>query len=672
MADDANPPTVAKLNPPVFYTSAGIIVAFILFAVVAPELAGQAFGQAQGWVIDTFGWFYLLAMGVYLIFALYLAMSRHGRIRLGPDHSEPEYSYRSWFAMLFAAGMGIGIMYYGVAEPVTHYMSPPNGEGSNPAAAKEAMEITFFHWGLHPWGVYAVVALALAYFSFRHGLPLRLSSALYPLIGKRIHGPIGYAVDIFAVFGTMFGLATSLGLGVMQISSGLNFLFGFPDTLVSQIILIAAITAAATCSVSLGLDGGVKRLSEMNLWLVFALLLFVIVMGPTLFSFQSLAQNVGSYFSGVVDRTFNIYAYLGNEDTNDWLGNWTLFYWGWWIAWSPFVGMFVARVSRGRRIREFVMGVLFVPAGFNFIWMTFFGDGAIHMIATEGLSQLSDAVEESSSIALFEFLNLLPLSVVTSTIAVLLVATFFVTSADSGSLVMDLLTSKDGDESPVLQRIFWAVSAGVSAVALLMAGGLEALQAASLLAALPFSIILMVICYGLLKALRVEALKQDSLQHLMNTPGNVSRVAAGNTPGRTDYWQTRLQTLVTSPRRQQVSTFLHDTVEVAMKEVGEEFKKQSLDIRITDEDDRCYLHVDHGEENDFVYGVRIRRYAAPSFAMSGMRSKGSSKDNNDYRAEVFLREGGQKYNIMGYSKQQVIGDILDQYEKHLHFLHIMR
>ncbi|ANF59196.1 BCCT family transporter [Halotalea alkalilenta] len=664
MADSSSPRS--SINPPVFYSSALVILAFVLFAVIAPEFAGNVFGAVQSWITDTMGWFYLLAMGVFLIFCFVVAFTRYGKVKIGLDHEEAEYSYGSWFAMLFAAGMGIGIMYFGVAEPVSHYLSPPTGEGSTPAAARLAMESTFFHWGLHPWAVYAVVALALGYSHFRHGLPLRISSALYPLIGNRIYGPIGNAVDVFAVFGTMFGLATSLGLGVLQINSGLTHLFDLPNSLLIQLVLIALITAAATASVVAGLDNGIRRLSELNLWMAIALLLFVLVTGATMFMFQTFAQNVGNYLSSVVERSFNMYAYDQDATSEGWLSAWTIFYWGWWISWSPFVGMFIARVSRGRTIRQFIMGVLFVPTGFNFIWMTVFGDGALHMLMVDGFTDLATAVQTDTSLALFAFLDHLPLSSVTSIVALVLIATFFVTSADSGALVIDMLTTKHGEESPTWQRIFWAVGAGVVAMALLVAGGLSALQAASIAAALPFTMILLVVCYGVLRALQIDAHKQDSLHFQSGV------VTANYGVHRSKAWQGRLETLVSTPRRQQVREFLSKVVTPAMEEVGRAFEERGLDVKLTQEDDRSYIRVQHGEEDDFVYGVRARAYAAPSFGFGGVRRDEKQEERREYRAEVFLREGGQGYDLIGYSKEQVISDVLDQYEKHLHYLHLIR
>jgi choline/glycine/proline betaine transport protein len=661
-------PVKAGINPPVFFPSVAVIAVLVIFGAVFPDMANSFFSGMQSWLIDTFGWLYLGAVGIYLVFCIALAVSRYGQFRLGPDHSEPDFSYISWFAMLFSAGMGIGLMFYGVAEPVLHYANPPQGGGETAEAARESMRITFFHWGMHAWAIYAVVGLCLAYFSFRQNLPLRLSSALYPLIGKRIYGPIGNAVDILAVFGTLFGVATSLGFGAQQVNSGLNFLFDVPEGLGTQIVLIGIITAMATTSVVLGLDGGIRRVSELNLWLAAALLLFVIVMGPTLFIFESLTQNIGNYMSSIVDMTFNSYVYTGDEGTAGFMSGWTLFYWAWWISWSPFVGMFVARVSRGRTIREFVLGVLLVPVGATFLWLTAFGDGALNMILNEGATNLLDAVNANTSTALFVFLEQFPFTWLTSILGTLLVVTFFVTSSDSGSLVIDILTAKDGDEPPVWQRIFWAVLEGVVAVVLLAAGGIGALQAASLASALPITVLLLVMAFCLYKSLSIEAVKQDSMRHMMNTPSNVAGFGGGT-------WQNRLQSLVTSPQRQHVDSFLVDVVRPAMEEVAKQFEDSGMSTKISVEDDRCYLDVDHGAEIDFVYGVRARRFTAPSFYMGALsRSEARQKDREreHYRAEVFLREGGQQYNVVGYTKEQLIGDILDQYEKHLHFLYLVR
>jgi choline/glycine/proline betaine transport protein len=658
-ADQAASKPRIKINPPVFFSSAGLTLALVLFAALNPEIAGTMFGATQQWIIRSAGWFYVVAVALFIIFVVVLAISDYGRIKLGPDHSEPDYSYLSWFAMLFSAGMGIGLMFFGVAEPIMHTMSPPVGEGGSVAAAREAMKITFFHWGVHAWAIYAVVALALAYFAFRHNLPLTIRSALYPLIGERIYGPIGHTVDTFAVLGTIFGVATSLGFGVLQVNSGLNYLFDVPNTLAMQILLIAGITAIATISVALGLDGGIRRISELNMILAVALLAFVLLVGPTVFLLQTFVQNTGAYLSDIVYKTFNLYAY----EPTGWIGGWTLFYWGWWIAWSPFVGMFIARVSRGRTIREFVIGVLLVPVGFTFMWMTFFGNTAIHLVVMQGVTQLADAVAADTSVALFQFFEQLPLSTLASLVATTLVVTFFVTSSDSGSLVVDMLTSGGAEDSPVWQRIFWAIIEGVVAAALLLAGGLGALQTATIASALPFTVVMLVMCWGMVRALRIEGAKRLSLREATVMP------PTHHVPVP---WQKRLRNLLNHPKRSQVLRFIQETVKPALEEVAREIQQHGMEVRVQDgEDGRAWVEVSHGEEIDFFYSVHPRPYEPPMFVMRDTLNR-RSEALKYYRAEVHLREGGQDYDVMGWSREQLISDVLDQYEKHMHFLHLVR
>jgi len=488
------------LNLPVFLTSSIVIVLFVLFGALFPDMAGEVFNTVQETIVDTFGWFYIFAVTGFLLFTLSLLFSRYGSIKLGPNDSEPDYSYLSWFAMLFSAGMGIGLVFYGVAEPIFHFEGPPLGDGGTEAAAQRSMELTFFHWGVHAWAIYIVVGLSLAYFGYRHGLPLTVSSALYPIIGDRIYGPIGKAVDIFAVFGTLFGVATSLGLGVMQINAGLDYLFGIPVGEMTQTILIAIITLMATVSVVLGLDKGIRRLSEANLSFALLLLVFVALTGPSIYLLDSFVSNLGGYAQSIVPLSFETFP-MGQDE--GWQGAWTLFYWGWWIAWSPFVGMFIARISRGRTIREFIIGVLLVPTTLTFIWLTVFGNTAIHMDLVQDLG-IAEAVGDNLDTAFFVMLEQLPLATLTSLITILVVVLFFVTSSDSGSLVIDIITS-GGDVKPkAYTRIFWAVAEGLVAIILLWAGGLAALQTASIASALPFAIIMIFICYGLFKGLRVD------------------------------------------------------------------------------------------------------------------------------------------------------------------------
>ena len=652
----------SHINPPVFFISAALIIVLVAFAAFYPELADRKFKALQQGIFTNASWFYILAVALILLSVTYLGLSRYGNIKLGPDHAQPDFSYVSWFAMLFSAGMGIGLMFFGVAEPVMHYLSPPTGTPETVEAAKQAMRLTFFHWGLHAWAIYAIVALILAFFSYRHGLPLTLRSALYPIIGNRIYGWMGHAVDIFAVIGTVLGVATSLGYGVLQVNAGLNHLFGLPVNQTMQVILIVVITALATLSVVSGLDKGIRILSEINLGLAVLLLIMVGALGPTVLLLKSFVENTGGYLSELVTKTFNLYAY--EPKSSKWLGGWTLFYWGWWLAWSPFVGMFIARVSRGRTIREFVTGVLFVPAGFTLLWMTFFGNSAIWLIMQKGATDLAQTVMSDQTLALFNFLEHFPFSSVLSFIAMAMVVVFFVTSADSGAMVVDTLASGGTDKTPVWQRIFWAAMMGVVAVTLLLAGGMKALQTVTIASALPFAVILLMSIYGLLKALRVDAWKRDSKQIATIAP-----TAARNPIP----WQRRLRNIAYFPKRSQVKRFMTEVIYPAMEMVEQELAKQNTVSHTRDDvEDRVRFEVDLGNELNFVYEVRARAYLQPTFALAGMSDGEKAEEQKYYRAVVYLKEGGQDYDVMGWNQEQIINDILDQYEKHLHFLHIVR
>ena len=629
----------------------------MVFTISMPQFANEIFGNTKNFVAEKFGWLYMLSVGIFTLFILFLAVSPFGKFKLGPDQSKPSYSNLSWFAMLFSAGMGIGLMFFGVAEPVMHYVSPPIGDKESIESAKMAMNIVFFHWGLHAWSIYAIVGLVLAYFSFRHGLPLSIRSALYPLIGDKIYGPIGHSVDTIAVLGTVFGVATSLGFGVLQINTGLNYLFDLPVGINTQIILIALITAVATISVVLGLDGGIKRISELNLYLASFLLLFVFIAGPSFFLLDALIQNIGTYVSNIVFMTFNQYTY----NKTPWFSSWTLFYWAWWIAWAPFVGMFIARVSRGRTIREFVIGVLFVPTGFTFIWMTIFGNTALYSIMNQGYTALSTAVSANVSIALFKFLEYFPFSSFTSILGIILVMTFFVTSADSGALVVDTLASGGKTNNPVWQRIFWAIAQGLVAIVLLLAGGLAALQSASIIIALPFAMVMLIACWGLYKALKLETIRNESLRHHMN---------AGRHGKISGTWKVRLNRIIEFPKVDETKRFINEDVFNAMQSVKEELGKYSWNVDILNDKISAIsvIRVEHSNDFDFIYEVRARNYDTPSYAYP--ESVNPTKEQKKYaRAEVYLQDGNKAYDIYGYDEEAIVIDIIDQFEKHRHFLH---
>jgi choline/glycine/proline betaine transport protein len=643
----------SQLNKKVFVSASAIIIALLLYTVALPKQAQSLFSVIQTSIIDNGSWFYVLTVAFIFFFVIFLGFSRYGDIRLGPDHSTPDYSMLTWLSMLFAAGMGIGLMFFGVAEPLMHYLSPPTAEVGTVAAVQEAMKMTFFHWGLHAWAIYAIVALVLAYFSYRHNLPLTLRSALYPLIGDRIYQWPGHLVDVFAVVSTVFGVATSLGLGASQVNAGFGYLFGIDVSTTNQIIIMIGIIGLAVISVATGLDKGIKILSETNMVLAVILLMLIFVLGPTVFLLQAYLQNIGDYLADIVHNTFNLFAYKKTE----WIGGWTIFYWGWWLAWAPFVGLFIARISRGRTIREFIIGVMLIPTVFTLFWMTIFGNSAIDLVHNQGVVELGEMVSKDSSVALFVFLENFPLSTLLSFFSVLMIVIFFVTSCDSGAMVVDMLCSHGSNNTPLWQRVYWAIGIGLVAAILLLAGGLNALQTMTIASALPFAVVLLLAIAGLIKALRVEAFKQES-QLISAVPH------AGNE--NNDSWQVRLKNIVDYPNKNNVNKFISQTIVPAFESVAEELQKNQISVVVSHEDGLS-LTVDHGEEQKFVYRVLARKHSQPDYV-----NEADEDEQSYYRAEVHLEEGGQDYDIMGWSKTAVINNVIDQYHKHLHFLHLLR
>ncbi|TVR88707.1 MAG: BCCT family transporter [Trueperaceae bacterium] len=499
-----------QVSRPVFIISASVILALIAFAAVFTGPAEAVFAATQAWITDVFGWFYVLVVTLFLVFVVYLAFSRYGPVRLGDAFESPRFTLAGWFAMLFSAGMGIGLLFWSVAEPMYHYLQPPTGGAPD---ATEALRYTFYHWGLHAWSVYCVVGLAIGYFAYRQKLPITIRSAFYPLLGERIYGPIGHAIDSFAIFGTMFGVATSLGFGVLQINSGLDYLLGIGESAWLQVAIIAFVTLLATGSVLLGLSKGIQRLSQFNIALSVALLLFVLVAGPTLFLLRFLVEGIGDY----VQHLPGLSLWNDAVAQSGWQDGWTIFYWGWWISWAPFVGMFIARVSRGRTIREFVAGALVAPTLAGFVWLTVLGGTGLEMQMVGGVD-LAAAVEANVATAIFVMLDHLPFAAITATLTTALVVTYFVTSSDSGSLVIDMLAAGGHTDPPKIQRVFWAVTEGAVAAVLLVVGGLGALQAASIAAGLPFAVIMVFMCIALMKALRTEPITPDAEEREPEAP----------------------------------------------------------------------------------------------------------------------------------------------------------
>ena len=488
------------VHHPVFVVSSLTIVSFVAGVLVFRDGASLAFEALYGWLTSTLDWVFLGAGNVFVLFCLLLVATPLGRVRLGGPQAQPDYSGPAWFAMLFAAGMGIGLMFFGVAEPVEHFRSPPLGldPADTAAARRVGMAGAIFHWGLHPWAIYAVVALGLAFAAYNLGLPLTLRSAFHPVLGDTVWGPVGHVIDTLAVFATLFGLATSLGLGAGQMAAGLAYLFGVPATDATRVLLIAGVTAMATASVVAGMDKGVKRLSQANLLLALLLLGFVLAVGPTLDIAAGFFTSLGAYAAAIGPLS----NWVGRDDTG-FLHGWTTFYWAWWISWSPFVGMFIARVSRGRTVRGLVGCMLGAPMLIAVLWMNAFGGTAVSQYVDGGYLGVVDAVQaEQPELSLFRMLDALPLAGVTSGIAIVLVLVFFVTSSDSGSLVIDTITAGGKLDAPVAQRVFWCTFEGLVAIALLLGGGLVALQAAALATGFPFALVLLAMCYSTWKGLR--------------------------------------------------------------------------------------------------------------------------------------------------------------------------
>ncbi|WP_417034686.1 BCCT family transporter [Comamonas kerstersii] len=666
MQPDTQAPTTAARKPRMTFAPAVVLPSLLVLGALLilcgfyPQRADQLFGSAQAWVVTNFDWFYTVAVTGFLVFLVLIAWSRYGDIRLGPDDAKPEFSFASWTAMLFAAGMGIGLMYFGVGEPLQHYLNPPTQEAGTPAAAREALTSTFFHWGFQAWAIYGVMGLVLAYFGFRYNLPLTMRSGLYPLLQKRINGPIGHSVDAFALVGTIAGLATTLGYGALQLAAGLNLVTGWDTgTTAFRIAVIVVVVGLAGLSAASGLDKGVKRLSEVNLLITFALLGFVLLCGPTVFLLQAFSENIGNYLSSLVGMSLRTFTYeVANDD--GWFGGWTILYWAWWISWSPFVGMFIARISRGRTVREFIVGVLFIPTAFNLLWMTVFGNGAIWIDTHVAQGALS-ATASNVDALLFRFFEYLPLAKAVSWIAVLLITLFFVTSADSGAYVVDAIASRGHPQSPVWQRLFWAVVLGMTAVVLLLAGGLKALQAMTLVTALPVAAIMVLLCIGLWRGMKAD------LAHAGQDLAPATSFWTGQ------HWRKRLEQIVRQPTEADVNRFLKVSVLPAMQEVVAEMRKQGVDARVQD-DTAVTEGADAGSVRlivpitglrDFVYGVRPVTRRLPGFMLTEVTDDEENVRRHVVEPITFFEDGREGYDVQYLRQEELIADILRNYERYL-------
>lgn len=657
-----------EVNWPVFIISGVGILAIALWAIFARDNAADTLAGIVAWVSKNFGWFYIVTATVAVLFMLYIAISRTGQIKLGPDHAKPQFGLFSWASMLFAAGIGIDLLFFSVAEPVAQFYGPPTGDAETIEAARQAVVFTLFHYGVTGWALYALMGMAFGYFAYRLNMPLTIRSALYPIIGKRIHGPAGEAVEIAAMLGTVFGVATSLGIGVVQLNYGLRVLFGVDESTSWQIALIVVAVSVAIASAVSGVDKGIRRLSELNVGLAICLMLYILVTGRTAFLFDALVMNVGEYVSKFPSMTMDTYAFSGAQE---WLNSWTLFFWAWWVAWAPFVGLFLARISRGRSLRQFVVGTLTIPFLFVLMWVSVFGNSALDLVIG-GDSEFGQTALDYPERAFYLLLEQYPAPMLVAAVASLIGLLLYITSADSAALVMSNFTSKITDtqqDGKKWTRIFWAVVVGVLTIAMLYVGGIPTLQSATIVMGLPFAFVIYLVMYGLFKSLRLELLQQDSTRRALH--GAMSGRAVDGEQGD---WRKRLARSMSFPGKKPVMRYLDRVVQPALEQVAEAIRDRGGEVTLHREPaeevgiDQIDLQVGFGEEMSFRYQVYPVEHLTPSFA--GLVHLDSDADIYYYRLEVFTLTGSLGYDVYGYTQEQLISDVLDLYERHLEFLHM--
>ncbi|WP_311957182.1 choline BCCT transporter BetT [Halomonas garicola] len=666
-ADPERPPEHADktvlppVNWPVFIWAAIGSIAITLWALITPESAQEALGAVVGWTSGWFGWFYVLLAGGVLTFVIYLAFSRFGNTKLGPENSKPEFSTIAWASMLFAAGIGTDLMFFAVAEPVTQYLHPPSGAAETVDAARQATVWTLFHYGLSGWGMYALMGMALAYFAYRMKLPLAVRSALAPIFGSRIHGPLGDTVDFAALLGTIFGVATSLGIGVVMVNVGLATVLGVPVSTATQVAIVVMGVGVAILSAVSGVDKGIKFLSLMNVFFAIALSLWVLVTGKTQYLLDGLVLNIGDFVNMFPDMVLQTFAF---EDTGTWMSDWTLFFWAWWVAWASFVGMFLARISRGRTIRQFVTGTLTIPFVYILMWISIYGNSALDIIRSGDAAFGANTVLNPES-GFYELLSHYPAFMFIAGLATLTALLFYVTSADSAALVMANLSSRlptpQHDGRPAL-RIFWAIATGALTIAMLIVGGIGALQSATVIMGLPFSFVMILVMVSLYRSLRVEARRLDSREQAMPVAGRAAR-------GGEVRWQHRLGRMLTFPNAGRAREFEEKVLLPTLGEIVDELAGRGITAtceKHLDEEGERYieLEVDPSSEHPFHYQVFRKEAPIPHFG-----GRPTQVADKFVRMEVYLDvAASQGYDIMGYTKGQLLDNVLDQYERHLEFL----
>ena len=647
-----------SFNPLVIGATLFFVVLLVAMILIAPEQTQTLLNAAKSGIFANFSWFYILAFSVFLGFLVILSVSSLGNIKLGNDEEEPEFGFLSWLAMLFAAGMGVGLMFFGVAEPLTHYLSDIT-TGSAEHKQQEALLHTLFHWGIHAWAVYGTIALALAYFGFRYKLPLALRSCFYPLLKERINGKLGDLIDIMALLATLFGVITTLGFGASQLGAGLHQLGWISENSFSlQVVVIAVVMSLAIFSAISGVGKGVKILSELNLTLAFCLLIFVLVTGPTLYLLSAFSDNIGTYLSNLVQLSFKTYVY--EQEHTGWFSGWTILYWAWWCSWAPFVGLFIARISKGRTIREFIFGVLVIPSMFGILWFTVFGNTAIWLNDGEAAGTLGQMISSPETL-LFKFLDYLPLSGVTGLVSLVVISLFFITSADSGIYVLNNIASRDKSlAAPRWQAVMWGILMSVVAIVLMQSGGLANLQAMTLLVALPFAMLMLLMCFSLWKGLNAD-------KKYFDTKVNPTSIFWTG-----DKWKERLEQMMNQTQEKDILRFLKHTVLPAMRELRQELiSKYELSVQINtlfDQDEPAVeLVIQKDLMRDFMYGVKsIGREVSEQLINDD--NLPHIQHSMTYEPYTYFFDGRVGYDVQYMDQDELIADMLKHYERYLSLL----
>lgn len=631
------------------------IIGICLLSAIYPKLTESLLNTVKNFIFINLNYVYIWSVTIFVIFLIYLIFSKYGNIRLGRNDSKPDYSFFSWISMLFAAGMGIGLMYFSVAEPMQHYSNEVFAGNSVVQRAKDAQLYTFFHWGIHAWAIYCIVGLSLAYFTYRYRLPLSLRSCFYPLLKDKIKGKWGNAIDVFALCSTFFGITTTLGFGVVQINSGLEILGVLPtSSFIYQVLIVVVLVSISIISAISGVDKGVRILSNVNIMSVAMLLLFVLILGPTIYLIGSFTDGIGNYISNFFNLTFNTHVY--EPEMQPWFYDWTILYWAWWISWSPYVGLFIAKISKGRTIREFIVAVLIIPTLFNFIWMSVFGNSAIWFdvnVANGALSQLAS----NPDALMFRFLEYLPLTNIASFFTIAIIIIFFVTSADSGMFVMNSIATKNAKNSPKWQTVGWGILLSALALLLLNAGGLAALQSMTLITALPFSIIMLLFIVSLVKALSID-------KSYYERDFSVSTIPWSGTS-----WRERLQQIVSFNDKESVSGFINTTVHEAFSELQKEFAKNGIVAKINfyENPERAEIEIKYDVVNNFIYGVKSDSKIISDYLLNEDNLP-DIENNRTFYPKSYFGDDREGYDVQLFTKNELISDVLKHYERFIEII----